>query len=91
MKLIFDVGTNNERCETVVKRSQGLDGRFIGRSYTNPLFDTHEYDKDFTDGTWDKYTANLIAENMYVQVDDKGHQFELLEDIQDHWKDGKAI
>ena len=59
--------------------------------YTNPFFDTREFEIEFTDGTRDEYTANLIAENMYVQVDDKGHQFQLHAEIQVHWKDGMAI
>ena len=62
MNFIFDVVTNDERRETVVKHSQGLDGRLIGRSQTNPFFDTREYEIYFTDGTWDKYAANIIAE-----------------------------
>ena len=36
MNSIFDVGTNDERRGTVVKRSWGLDGRVIGRLHTNP-------------------------------------------------------
>ena len=39
----------------------------------------------------DKYAANIIAQNMYEQVDDKGYQFQLLAEIQDHWKDRMAI
>ena len=41
--------------------------------------------------TQDKYNANLIAENMYVQVDDKGRHFQLLAETQDHRKDGTEI
>ena len=89
--MIFDVGTKNERRGTVVKRSQGLDGRAIDTSHTNPLFDTCEYEIEFTDGTRDKYAANLIAENIYTHMDDEGHQFQLLAEIQDHRKDGTAI
>ena len=65
----------------MVKRSQGIDGRATGHVHTNPLFDTSEYETEFTHGTRDKYTANLIAENMFVLVDDDGNQFHLLADI----------
>ena len=61
MNLIFDVGTNDECRGTMVKRSWGLDGRVIGRSQTNPFFDTLEYEIEFTYGTQDKSSANLIA------------------------------
>ena len=70
MNLIFDVGTNNDCHGTVVKSSRGLDGRATGRSHTNPFFETRENEIEFTDGTWDEYAANIIADNMYAQVDD---------------------
>ena len=59
--------------------------------HTDPFFDTREYDIEFTDGTQDKYTANLIMNNMYAQVDEKGYQFKLSADIQDHRKYRTAI
>ena len=34
---------------------------------------------------------NLIAENTYVRVNNKGHQFQLLAEIQDRRKDGTEI
>ena len=91
INLIFDVGTNDERRGTVVNISQRLDGRSIGHSHTNPFFDTHGYEREFIDGTQYKYDANIITENMYAQVDNKGYQFQLLAEIQDHRKDRTAI
>jgi hypothetical protein len=90
-ELILDVGTNNERRGRVVKRSRGLDGEAIGRAHTNPLFDTREYDVEFTDGTREKYQANIIAENMFAQVDDEGYQYLILDEITDHRKDNSGI
>jgi hypothetical protein len=90
-ELILDIGSGNERRGRVMKRSRGQDGEPIGRAHTNPLFDTREYDVEFTDGTIDKYQTNVIAENMFAQVDDKGNQFLLLEEIQDHKKDHSAV
>jgi hypothetical protein len=72
VKLIMDVGTNNEWHGRVVKRLQGLEGEPIGHAHSNPLFDTCEYEVEFTDGTCKKYQANIIAENMFAQVDDEG-------------------
>ena len=82
-ELILGVGTNNERWGWVIKQSKGIDGNVIGRVHSNPLFDTHEYDIKFTDGSIEKYQANIIAENMDAQVDDKGHQFQIIEEIVD--------
>jgi hypothetical protein len=90
-ELIMDIGTNNERRGRVIKRARGLDGEPIGRPHANPLFDTREYEIEFTNGMVKKYAANIIVENMNAQVDDKGHQFLLLDEIVDHKKDGSAI
>jgi len=90
-ELVMDVGSGNERMGRVVKRTKGIDGSVIGRSHTNPLFDTREYVIEFTDGTEQNYMANIIAENMYAQVDSEGNQFQLLQEISDHRKDGSAV
>ena len=39
----------------------------------------------------DKYTANLIAENMFTQVEDEVNQYFLMNEITDHRKDNTAI
>jgi hypothetical protein len=39
----------------------------------------------------EKYAANVIADNMYAKVDDKGNMFQLLLEIMDHKKDGMVI
>jgi Reverse transcriptase (RNA-dependent DNA polymerase) len=91
VELLMNMGTNDERRGRVVKRSRGLDGEPIGRAHTNPLFDTREYEVEFTDGAHEKYQANVIAENMYAQVDDEGNEFLLLSEITDHKTDGTAV
>ena len=37
------------------------------------------------------YAANVIAENLYSQVDDEGCHFAILQEITDHKKDGSAL
>jgi hypothetical protein len=44
-----------------------------------------------TDGTVEWYAANVIADNMYAQVDDEGNMFQLLDEIMDHKKDDMVI
>jgi Reverse transcriptase (RNA-dependent DNA polymerase) len=90
-ELIMNVGTNDERRGRVIKRTRGPDGERIGRAHANPLFDTREYEVEFTDGTHEKYQANIIAENMYAQVDSEGNQYLMLQEIMDHKKDSSAI
>ena len=91
VELKLDVGLANERRGHVAKRSQGLDGKAVGRAHANPLVDTREYKIEFTDGSVDKYTSNVIAENMFAQVGDEGDQYLLMNKITDHRKDNTAI
>jgi hypothetical protein len=37
------------------------------------------------------YTANIIFENMFAQLDEEGKCYCLLDEIQDHKKDGNAL
>jgi hypothetical protein len=39
------------------------------------------------DGTMEKYATNVIADNMFAQVDDEVNVFQLLLEIMDHKKD----
>jgi hypothetical protein len=51
---------------------------------------TREYEIKFKDGTHEKYQANVIAVNMFAQVDSEGNQFLLLQEITDHKEDHSA-
>ena len=75
----------------VTKRSWGNDGKPIGVAHNNPLFDTREYDVEFTDGSIEKYAAKIIAENMFAQVDDEGREHLIMKEIVDHKKDHTSI
>ena len=90
-ELIFITGQGNERHGRVKKRAKGMYGEEIGRAHSNPLFDTRQYVVEFTDGTEENYFANVIAENMFSQVDNEGRQFLLMDEIADHRKDASAI
>jgi hypothetical protein len=91
VEIIMNMGTNDERRGRVIKRTRGLDGDPISRAHASPLFDTREYEIEFTDGTNEKYQVNIIAENMFAQLDSKGNQNLLLQEIMDHKKDNSAI
>jgi hypothetical protein len=53
--------------------------------------DTREYEVEFPDGATDTFTANLIAENLYSQVDAEGNSYSIFSEIVDHKSDGTAI
>jgi hypothetical protein len=78
MELTMGAGTDDERWGRVVKHARGIGRELIGHAHSNPFFDTREYEVKFTDGTTERYAANVIASNMYAQVDDKGNTFQLL-------------
>jgi len=69
----------------VVGRKRDHDGNPIGKANTNPILDTRLYQVVFPDGETAEYSANIIAECIYSQVDDEGNQFLLLDEIID-WK-----
>ncbi|MCK7497545.1 MAG: hypothetical protein MZW92_47270 [Comamonadaceae bacterium] len=49
---------------TVKSRKRDSEGNPVGRSNTNPLLDTREYEVEFPDGSIDVLTANTIAESF---------------------------
>jgi hypothetical protein len=75
----------------VIARKRDADGNPIGWCNANPILDTQEYKVQFPDGATDVFTANIIAENMYSQVDSKGYSHSIMDEIVDHEKDGTAV
>ena len=75
----------------VISRSKSDDGRILGMYDDNPMLNTLLYDVQFPDGTIKEYAANIIAENMFSQVDADGYSHTILEAIVDHKKDDKAV
>ena len=76
---------------TVIGPARDSDGKAKGRLNDNPILNSRVYDVMFPDGAVKEYAANMIAENMWAQVDDEGHQYMLLDEITDHRKDQSAV
>ncbi len=76
---------------TVKRRSLGPDGRTCGTYDTNPILNSVIYDVEFSDGQVREYSANLIAENMFAQIDDEGYVTPLLDGIIDAKSDSNAV
>jgi hypothetical protein len=91
MELRMGARTDDERWGQVIKHAKGIGGEPVSCAHTNPFFDTREYEVEFINGTIEQYAVNVIAENMYAQVNDKGNMFQLLDEIMDHKKDDTAI
>ena len=75
----------------VTKRLRDADGRPIGTAHENPHLDTREYTVEFTDGHCEALSANLIAQNLFSEIDDEGKRHVLLDDIIDFRKTGAAV
>jgi hypothetical protein len=75
----------------VIGRKRDSDGNPVGMAHPNPIVDTRVYEVVFHDGHVEEYAANVIAENMYAQVDAEGNQFTLLQEIIEHRKDDLAL
>jgi hypothetical protein len=91
MELRIGTGKDDERWGRVIKHAKGIGGEPVSHAHANPFFDMREYEVKFTDGTVEQYATNIIAENMYAQVNDEGNMFQLLDEIMDHKKDDMAI
>ena len=78
-------------CAHIVNHKQDNQGNPIGEQNSNPILDTHVYDVQFADGHVEEFSANIIAESLYSQVDCESNQFLILQEIGDHKKDGTAI
>ena len=75
----------------VVKRLRDKDGLPIGTAHNNPILDTRIYEVEFSDGHRASLAANVIAENLYSQVDSEGNRHVLFADIIDHRTNGKQL
>ena len=89
-ELMIDRGGETVR-GTVVKRAKNDAGDPIGRRHANPKMDTREYEVEFIDGTTERYSANIVAENIYSQCDSEGNQYLVLKEIVDHKSDESAL
>ena len=72
------------RTAKVLKRTIDDAGELVGEYHENPILNTCTYDVMFPDGEVKQYAANIIAENLYAQVDPDGHVHQLLEGIVGH-------
>jgi len=76
----------------MIKRQRDADGDLVGKSNDNPiLVDTAVYEVEFPNGEVEAYTANIIAEHIYSQVDDDGYNYYTFDEITDCRYDETAL
>jgi hypothetical protein len=66
-------------------------GKLIGHSHKNSILDPGLYEVEFEDGQVGTYAANVIAENVFEQVDDEGFTYTLFDEIVDHKRGADAV
>ena len=82
----------DERLPGIVhQRASNPDGKIEGEYDDNPLLNSHLYEVEFTDGSVREYSANLIAENILVQVDEDGYSLTTINAIIDHKQDPEIV
>ena len=64
----------------VLRRHKDEAGLQFGRRDDNPILDSRMHEIEFLDGSTEMVTANLIAENLFSQVDEQGQQFQIMEE-----------
>jgi len=74
---------------TVMNRKRRIDGELQGRANVNPILDTSICEFEFDDGSTEAYSANIIAEHIYSQVDGEGYTQYILNEIVDHKTEGQ--
>jgi hypothetical protein len=75
----------------VIGRHKDNNGNVKGRYSSNPISNTMLYDVEFDDGTVREYAANVIAENLYEQVDADGYSQSMFDCIVDVRRNQDAI
>jgi hypothetical protein len=82
---------NSSQLGRVKRRTTDGVGNHIGTYHSNPMQNTIEYDVAFPDGKTDTFTANIIAQTLYSQVDENGHHKRELDCILNYKKDSTAV
>ena len=48
------------------------------------------YEVEFPDGSTDTFSVNIIAENLFSQVDNEGHAYQIMKEVVDHRKNERT-
>ena len=74
----------------VICRKLDENGKVMGKHSDNLILNTLRYDIELSDRTIRPYTANVIADNIYAQVDSEDIRTNIIDTIIDHCIDGHA-
>ena len=83
----MQLGSGKRTRGTVRRRAVDADLKQRERYDENPYLNSIVYEVEFDYGNVREYSANIIAENMLSQVDDKGFSRTMMEAIVDFQKE----
>ena len=75
----------------VLRRSMNENDEYVGDYNRNPMLDTMLYEVEFNHGTVHEYGANVIASNLFDQVDKEGYREMSTIEILDHRMTDNAV
>ena len=84
-------GEPESQFSRVTKRIRNDNGLPTQKSRENPILDTRMYKVEYADGDNSDFFYNLIAENMFVKIDEGGDRHVLMDTIIDHRFDEAAV
>ena len=73
MEPALDWGGEQPKYARVKKWLKDNQGRPIGIASDNPILDTRMYEVEYQDSHTAALAANIIAENLFAQVDEEGN------------------
>ena len=74
-----------------VRKCIRYDGTSTVKGNYNAMRNKSLYEVEYTDGTMEQLSNNIIAENILSQVDCEGHHYQLLTKLTDHKKDDSYL
>ena len=75
----------------VTNRKRDSMGKTIGKSNPNPIMDTRIFTVKFGEDEYRDFSANVILENLYEQIDDQANSHSILKGITAHRKSDDAL
>lgn len=90
-EVMVDFGIKGTKRATMKSRARDYEGNLIGQYNKNPNLDQREDVLEYEDGTYDRMFANIIAANLFFQLDADGNAHILMKDIVDHRRDESTI
>ena len=90
-EVLLPQGRKHLQAARVIGRAKDEHGKLFDTYHQNPMLNTNVYKVMFPDGGTSRYAANIIAENIYSQVNADCHRFQFMDHIMDHKSNGHAL